>query len=441
MKKLTNYLKIKNSVSIEYEKFRNKGFVSFVLSSTISRIVSFISVIFLARVLSKSDFGLLSYIDNIRNYVLIINGLGLSNVVLRYCAKSSEISRNKGYLYSSLIIGGLFDIVIIIISILFFYSLSFDYSDANQHLISLSLIPLFAYIFETFQIFFRSTFKNKLYSYISIFFSILMISTQLIFGYFWGISGIILARYLALFTIIAFSILSFKRTYRDKNPIIYPDKNELKSMIKLGISFLIAGASSTMISYNEVLIVSSNIKNELVIADFKAAGLVLQISYFFVNSIVLFVFPYFVKNHLNKKWIRKNYIKLTLGLLLLMIPLHVFLYLIMDYFIVIVFGDQYLSAIPLARLILITSLIQSVFRIPLGNILIAIGKEKVNVIINIVSLFVHYILTVTLVRSFSSVGAIFSTQIVFLISSLFMIFALYRYWKGDNTNEISSNIS
>ena len=124
--KLKNYTNIKNSFFKELNSLKSKGFISFVLSTSISRAISFLSIMFLARILTKSDYGLLSYVDNIRNYVLIVNGLGFSNVILRYCSQNDALSSNKGFLHISLIIGIIFDVVIISISILLFIVINFD---------------------------------------------------------------------------------------------------------------------------------------------------------------------------------------------------------------------------------------------------------------------------------------------------------------------------
>lgn len=437
--KLTNYNEWKKTIVSEINTLKSRGFISFVLSSSISRAISFLSIMFLARILSKSDYGLLSYIDNIRNYVLILNGLGFSNVILRYCAQSENLSKNKGYLHISLVIGTIFDVIIIIGSILFFTYLSFDYPEANQYLLHLALFPLFMYIFESLQMYFRATFKNKLFSLITVVYSVLMISLQITLGYFFDIIGIIYGRYLAVLISLIIASMLYFRKYRTSSITIYPDRKEIKKMILLGLSFLVAGASSTMIVYNETLVVSRFTLDRVILADYKAATLILQISYFFINSIVLFIFPYFVKNRLNILWIKRNFTKLTKYLIIFMLPLHLGLYLFMNFIILIIFGESYLTAVPFARLILVSSLIQTIFRMPLGNVLIAIGKEKANLVINLVSLIIHFALLYYLTTIYSVYGALIATMIVYFLSSIIMFIVLYGYMKESGKNEISTS--
>lgn len=427
--KLARYQKFKVYFFVEMAKLRKNGFISFVFSTTLSRAISFLSIMFLARVLTKSDYGLLSYVDNLRNYILIVNGLGMTNVILRYCAKSDDSKANKGYLYVSLVVGTIFDILLIIVSLLFYFYGNFDYANSNQILISLSLLPVFLYVFESLQMYFRATFRNYTFSVLSVLYSLLMVSLQVLLGFFFGITGIVLGRYLSLVLVILVSIVIFIKQNKYISIYTMPLKEDIKKMIFLGISFLIAGASSSMIIYNETIILSNFIKDEIVLADFKAASLILQITYFFVNSIVLFVFPYFVKNHEDKKWISRNYIKLSVFLILLMLPVHVILFILMEYVIKIIFGLEYITAVPIARLILFSSLVQTTFRIPIGNVLIAIGKEKINLIVNIFGVIIHIFLTYQLVSTYSINGAIFSTLIIYTCTSIVMFYYFNKHIK------------
>lgn len=413
----------------EFKILRSKGFISFVLSTTISRAISFISIIFLARILSKDDYGLLSYIDNIRNYVLIINGLGLSNVILRYCAQTKDESKSLGYFYVSLVVGLTFDLLIILVSIIFFLNLSFDFPTANNYLIFLSLLPLFIYIIESFQMYFRATFKNNLFSISTLVYSFLMIAVQVILGMYFGLIGIVIGRYFAVIITIILTTVLFFINYKDKFKILLPNRIETKSMIFLGLAFLVAGASSTMITYNEISIISNTVLDTVRLADYKASTLILQITYFFINSIVLFSFPYFVKNKEDKKWVKEKFDKMLIYLASFMIPLHIVLYFVMDYVIILVFGIEYISAIPLAKLILITSLIQTLFRMPLGNLMVAIGKEKSNVIVNVTSLIIHFILTFYMTKLYSIEGAMISTMIIYAASSFVMYIIYCKFVK------------
>lgn len=78
---------------------RRRGFFHIIAGSTLAKIAGFVSVFFLPRFLSKADYGLLTYVDNIRNYVMLFNGLGITQATLRYCAPGGQRRGEEGLLY------------------------------------------------------------------------------------------------------------------------------------------------------------------------------------------------------------------------------------------------------------------------------------------------------------------------------------------------------
>ena len=62
---------------------RRRGFFHIIAGSTLAKIAGFVSVFFLPRFLSKADYGLLTYVDNIRNYVMLFMGVGIALAKLR----------------------------------------------------------------------------------------------------------------------------------------------------------------------------------------------------------------------------------------------------------------------------------------------------------------------------------------------------------------------
>lgn len=74
-----------------------RGFFHIIAGSTLAKIAGFVSVFFLPRFLSKADYGLLTYVDNIRNYVMLFNGIGITQATLRYCAQKGSDEEKKGY--------------------------------------------------------------------------------------------------------------------------------------------------------------------------------------------------------------------------------------------------------------------------------------------------------------------------------------------------------
>ena len=65
-------------------KAKEKGLFHILTGSFLTKLVAFFGSVFLVRVLSKTDYGVLSYLENIYGYIYIFAGMGLSNAILRY---------------------------------------------------------------------------------------------------------------------------------------------------------------------------------------------------------------------------------------------------------------------------------------------------------------------------------------------------------------------
>ena len=61
-----------------------KGLFHILSGSFLTKIVGFFGSIFIVRVLSKQEYGILGYLENMYSYVFIIAGMGLSNAILRF---------------------------------------------------------------------------------------------------------------------------------------------------------------------------------------------------------------------------------------------------------------------------------------------------------------------------------------------------------------------
>ncbi|MEG1303340.1 MAG: oligosaccharide flippase family protein, partial [Lachnospiraceae bacterium] len=411
------------------ENLVSKGFFHIIISSSLVKIVSFISAMFLPRFLSKSDYGMLTYIDNIRNYVLLFNAIGISNATIRYCATDESDEKKKGYFIASLIIGILFDLFLILVSILGFIVIPFPFSGAKTLLIATSFLPLLAFLFEDIQFLLRACLENQKYSLISFIYSTVMVVLQISMACLWKLNGIVMARYISLVFCVFIGWILIKDIRLIKSKAIMPHKKQVIKMIKFGIVMLVGNSLSLIMQLNETFIIGQVLKDETALADYKVASYILTISLFILQSVVVFIFPYFVKHADDKEWIWNKFKKVFFLNAAVMIPIHIVLFICSRLFIVIIFGENYISAVPLMRMLLIASLAQALFRALSGNILAGIGEEKFNLKINIIFTILHVIIDFTAIKFFGLNGAAIALTVVYFISGIVMIYHLRKVCK------------
>ncbi len=409
-----------------FRRVAGNGFFHIVISSSLVKIVGFISAIFLPRFLTKADYGLLTYVDNIRNYILLVNGIGISYATMRYCAKGDTDANKKGYFLASLVIGISFDLLLIAASIAAFLSLPFSFDGARPLLMLLSFLPLFAFLYEDISLLLRASFENKKYSVLSFVYSALMVALQISMAIAWKLSGIVYARYIASAAGIALGFLFLRNLGLFKARAVLPDRDTLKKMIRLGLVMSGANAASLIMQLNETFIIGQVLKDENALAEYKVASYILTISLFLLQSVVIFVFPYFVRHMNDPQWIWEKFKKLLYINAAVMIPIHIVLIIFSKWVLLILFGARYVDAAGIMRTLLIASLAQALFRVLTGNILAATGEERFNLRINIVFTVIHAVIDVLAIRAFGLQGAAVALTVVYFTSGILSVLHLRK---------------
>ena len=78
------------------ESMKQNGAFHIVLGSFMTKFVSFFGSIFIVRLLSKTDYGILSYYENFVSYFIVLAGFGLDAALLRYMVLSDGMPAKKG---------------------------------------------------------------------------------------------------------------------------------------------------------------------------------------------------------------------------------------------------------------------------------------------------------------------------------------------------------
>lgn len=408
-------------------QMRNKGFLHIIISSTLVKVVSMMSAMFLPRIISsKVDYGLLTYVDNIRNYILLLNGLGMANAALKFCATDESQEKRKGYFLVSLGIGIGFDIILTIGTVIYYLTADFQFDGAREYLLAMSLLPILSFLFDDIQIMLRACFENKKFSFLSFAYALLSLTCQIGLAWIWSLKGVVAGRYISLILSIAFGVFLLLTLPLIKQKHEWPSIKIIKKMITFAIIMLIGNVSSSIMQLNETFIIGQVLHDEIALADYKVASYILSMSLFFVQSVVIFIFPYFSRHSNDKKWVWQNFKKISLLNAAFMIPLHLILILCSRWIIIIIFGVKYVNVTGIMQTLLIASLGQSLFRGIVGNILVAVDEEKFNLKINILFTIVHFIVDYIAVYKFGLAGAAISLTIVYYLSGVIMIWHLRK---------------
>lgn len=74
---------MKEKLKDRFLRLYKAGMIHIFSGTFLLKVVSFFGTTFLVHILSKEEFGILGYMENIYGYAFILAGMGLSNAILR----------------------------------------------------------------------------------------------------------------------------------------------------------------------------------------------------------------------------------------------------------------------------------------------------------------------------------------------------------------------
>ena len=353
------------------------GFFHIIAGSTLAKIAGFVSVFFLPRFLSKADYGLLTYVNNIQSYVMLFNGIGITQATLRFCAQKSDDEVKKGYFVTSLKVGIIADILLVVFTTVAYLVIPFPYEGAKFQLVISSCLPILYFLFTDIQLLLRATFQNQRYSVYNFTYSFLLMIFQIVFAVLWGVTGVMIGKYISMGLCVIMGYLLIRDLPMMKVKAVKLSWQETKTAIRFSVVMLTASATSTVMSYNETFIVGQLLKDKELLAEYRVAANILSISLFLLEALLVFILPYFIQHIGDRRWIWDSYKMLFLinGCCYDNLPFRIAFTL--QNFPVHLCRPEYMGAVSLVRCSWWHQWIQAVFRGLSGNILCRNRRRKV----------------------------------------------------------------
>lgn len=419
----------------ELKKLIKTGFFSIFLSSVLSKILVFIGGTLVVRVLSKNDYGVYAYVLNCISMLTLFNDFGASSAALQFLTEEQENYEYKGkvinYTFKVTILSSLFSCLLIAFSSLFY---PFTIDEAKGLTRFLFMLPLITTIGGLFPTIIRSNLDNKKYAIFQIFSTFVSYLFLIGLSYFFGLNGAICSQYVYNVAILLFGLyLSFiyLKKYRTKNIL---DKKAKKEFLKFSFASQVNNTIAGLLIIVDTFVIGLLISDPNVIATYKVGSAIPHALTFISSCVAVYIIPYFIKNNKNYKWLKSNFKKMLLygtigyGLIFGLITVCA------SMIIKIMYGNEYLSAVPVFIILMVGLFFTSAYKVPAANMLHSMKKIKINIIVNIVSIILNAILNVIFIKKFGFVGAAITTTFINIFSSLFYVIYLLKNFKdvGDN---------
>ncbi|MDD2477092.1 MAG: oligosaccharide flippase family protein [Dysgonamonadaceae bacterium] len=403
------------------------GFFHIFGSNVLNKIIGFISGVVIVRILSKSEYGVYTYANNIYSFFLLLSGFGITSGVLQLCSEANDEEHQKNIRNFGMRFGITFNICLALIIIGVASFLKFPIDGSNILLAMMSFLPVVMLISDIQGISLRVRLKNKEYAQANTFGYIIMLFASCLLSILFKVPGLVLASYLTQIAKVLFMRHRFNETVYTRRLSL--DKSDRKVLFSISSISMLNNGLSTLMYLLDIFILGLIIQNEDVIAAYKIATIIPNAMNIIPDAVLIYIYPYFARNKNNGTWLRHYYKRLLLILGTFNLLVSILMFVTARPCIQIVFGEQYLDAIVPFRLLSISYFFSATFRIISGNILVTQRKLKFNLGIAALSGSMNTIMNIFMIQAWESNGAALATLITVFVTGFISTLYLYYVFK------------
>lgn len=417
-------------------KLMQKGAFHIVVGNFLTKFVSFFGSVFLVRSLSKTEYGILSYYENFNTYFLLLAGLGLAKGIQRHMILQQSMPEKYGCYRYAMQNGTFWNVIVVILCASF--CLLYPHPEAFQGypavIMVLTLSIPFMFLKETVLSALRALFDYKNYALLAFITSVLVIALRIIGAYLGGLNGTTTGKLMSemLGAMICLFLIKWRFFYKVK-PVKLPA--EAKRDLKVySVQMMLTDGLWAIFMLNDLFLLGQLGGNEATVADYKIAYVIPANLSILVSAVGVFVAPYFTQRESQNdyEWVRK---KLALVLKVTSAVMGVavlFCFILAKPLILLMYGKEYLTALPTMRVLLVASFFNNGVRSCVANVLSAMGDQKSNLYVAGIGIVLQIALDVYCIPRFGAIGLAFSSMSVYIMMSVLLLRVFYkRYGKKD----------
>ena len=366
------------------------GFFHIFGSSVINKIIGFMSSVVLVRILTKAEYGTFTYAWNIYSIILLFSGMGIESGVLQlssehngdieYANRASNFGIRFGLKFNTAL-------ALIMLGIGLFAPLKIE--GGRKLLCALCLLPFFQLLYGMTTTYLRSQKRNKEYAILQV------TNTALVFLASAGLAFVVREAGLVIGHYVGYVVAYLIGLFAFHVHLVNTEKSDLgsdtKPLLKIAFITMINNGLSQLMYLLDVFVLGIVDPQETILASYKVATMIPTALTFIPNALIVYLYPYFAEHKDDHKWCLNRYKQILLGLGGFNLVLSVILFTAAPLIIRILFGTQYLDAVPVFRILAVNYFFSGTFRILSGNLLVTQRKLKFNLVVAVVASSVNVI--------------------------------------------------
>ena len=411
------------------------GFFHIFGSSVINKVIAFLSSVVLVRILTKVEYGAFTYAWNIYGMVFILNGMGIESGMLQL---ASEHSGDIGYTDKVSSFGTKFGLqfncilAVILLAAGLFAPLKIE--AGRPLLCALCVLPIFQLLYNLTTVYLRVQKRNREYAKLQV------ANTALVFVVSAGCAfllremGLVVGHYIACIAAYLIGHLAFRVRLFDRNAEGIGD--EKRPLLRISFISMLNNGLSQLMYLLDLFVLGIVDPQETILASYTVATMIPTALTFIPLPLIIYLYPYFAEHRDDGKWCLDRYRKILLGLGGFNLLLSAMLFAAAPLIVRIVFGEQYMDAVPVFRLLAINYFFSGTFRTLSGNLLVTQRKLRFNLFVAVVSSLINVIADYFFIQWWGSMGAALATVLVVLVSGLLSTsFLIYTFVKKAGAAE------
>jgi O-antigen/teichoic acid export membrane protein len=401
-----------------------KGFIRIFSANFVNRLILFGYSAFFSHFFDRSLWNSYTYANNILAYFLLLQGLGAPSGVIQYCSANITNSERHSYLKYSLKVGFIANIVAMLAVIVFASIFDLRVPGSREILLLLCLQPVIQIGFDIFQNYFRATLRNKAFSWISIGQSVPFLIFVVGLGYLFKIPGIVAGKYLSYVPALVMIFLFMGTEWKQLRAAIPLTRDKSRTFLGFSITAALSNSISQILLLVDITIIGQMLP--AYVGAYSNASRIPFNLYFIPASIIIFVYPFFVKMAHDVAQVKRQFYRMQRYLMAINAIISISLIALAPWLIPLIWGAKYQDSVPPFQVLMIGYFIIGSFRLPASNIIACLGKMKINLYNNVISLVLNIILEVLLIGygrahggpAGGMLGAAIATVIVYGVTAI-----------------------
>lgn len=409
-------------LSMGYKKDAIKG-VSWIGALRIAtRGMSFVRTAIIARLLNPSQFGLFAIATLILTLIETLTETGINSFLVQ---EKADIKKYINSAWMVSIVRGTIIAAVIVIFAPFVVNF-FNSPESYPLLLLVSIVPFVrGFINPAVVIFTKDlNFHKEFYYRTSIFFVESVISIVLVFifnspaGLVWGLIGGAIHE-----VIVSHFLLPIRPAFSYQVSVV-------KKVISRGKWLTAAGIFDYLFYNGDNIVVGRMLgKSALGLYDMTYRISLLPITE--VGDVAARVmFPVFTKFSEDKKRLLRAYVKVTLFIAAVTIPIGCILFFFPKEIILLVLGDKWLEAAPVLQVLTVFGVIRSITN-PSGAVFLSVKKQEYITLTTFVGALTLMILIVPFVLNFGLIGAGLSAVVASIVQIPVLVYVFIKVFKNN----------